>query len=85
MLNAKILLWRRGQEGGRSFCLGLEHQTPRQAAELCRLSNIEQITPEGGVSATNRVGANIVILDCNGPTAVDITYEALLEEKEEKE
>lgn len=77
-----VRLWRHGRAESASFRVGLQSQTPRQAAELCGMHHIRQITPDGGICAINKWGHEIVILDVpgRGPIAVDVTFEYFVNE-----
>jgi hypothetical protein len=76
-----IELWVHGQAAGASFSVGLTTQTPRQAAELCGMREIEEITPEGDVVARNKWENEIVIRSVvgRGPIAVDITFQRVVD------
>jgi hypothetical protein len=76
-----IELWVSGHAAGASFPIGLTTQTPRQAAELCGMREIEEITPEGDVVARNKWANEIVIMSVGGrgPIAVDITFQRVVD------
>ena len=76
-----IELWVKGHAIGASFPVGLATQTPRQAAELCGMQEIEEITPEGDIVARNKWNNEIVIMSVGGrgPIAVDITFQRVVE------
>lgn len=76
-----IELWVKGHAAGASFPVGLNTQTPRQAAELCGMRDIEEITPKGDVVAKNKWGNEIVIMSVGGrgPIAVDITFQRVVD------
>jgi len=76
-----IELWVKGHAADASFPVGLATQTPRQAAELCGMREIEEITPEGDVVARNKWANEIVIMSVGGrgPIAVDITFQRVVD------
>jgi hypothetical protein len=77
MEKKKMELWKRGYESGAGFPVGIKGQSPCQAAELCGMRCLTQITPEGGICALNKWGHEIVIIEVaeQGVIAVDITFE----------
>jgi hypothetical protein len=81
MKNSLIELWVKGHAAGASFPVGLTQQTPRQAAEICGMREIKEITPEGDVVAHNKWGNEIVIMSVGGrgPIAVDATFQRVVD------
>lgn len=79
-----ITLWTKGHASGSSFPVGFPTQTPREAAVLCGMRNIEEITPDGDVVARNKWANEIVIMSVGGrgPIAVDITFQRLVDSAE---
>lgn len=75
------LLWHNGNQSGASFPIGLPAQTPREAAELCGMRDIEELGTEGDIVARNKWDHEIVIMDVDGrgPIAVDITFQRVVE------
>lgn len=81
MTNEKrIKLWEQGHREKASFPVGITTQSPMDAAKLCGMKNIEEITPDGGVLAHNKWGHELVILHVGGkgPMAVDVSIQQVV-------
>lgn len=81
MTNKELIkLWEQGHKEGASFPVGMPTHTPHNAAIICGMRNIEQITPDGGVRADNKWGTELVILNVagKGPMAVDVSFQKIV-------
>lgn len=72
-LDEMVDMWRHGNNHGHGFAIGSIGETPMEAS--VDLENVECINSEGAVVGINPDGDIVVIVDANGPWAVNISKE----------
>lgn len=68
-----IEAWKRGNDAGNGYAVGLETDTPRQAVGASSLTYRGDLDPSGGSVVSSDCERIVVVRDANGPWAVDVT------------